>query len=120
MSKSYSIIPISGFYKYAIRIEMNILCSVLLVILGIVGLIVGGAAFGDIGIASIIGGSAALLSGIWGQRHVACLGPEPVERSLGQRLVPALAGGHPLPRSRLGEGVQQRPRRCAARQPAPA
>ena len=45
--------------------------------------------------------------------HVARLGPEPVERPLGQRFVPALAWEHPFPGSRCGEAVQQRPRRLA-------
>ena len=38
--------------------------AILLILLGTIGLIVAGAAFGDIGVAAGIGGGAALLSGI--------------------------------------------------------
>ena len=45
--------------------------------------------------------------------HVARLGPEPVERPIGQRFVPDLAREHPFPGSLVGEIIQQRPRRFA-------
>lgn len=38
--------------------------GILLIILGVLGLIMGAAMFGDIGIACIVGGLSALLSGI--------------------------------------------------------
>lgn len=38
--------------------------SILLILLGVVGIILGGMMFGDIGIACIVGALAALLSGI--------------------------------------------------------
>lgn len=38
--------------------------GILLIILGVVGIVMGGMMFGDIGIACIIGALAALLSGI--------------------------------------------------------
>lgn len=43
---------------------MIVVLSLLLMLLGICGLVVAGAAFGDIGLAAGIGGGAALLSGI--------------------------------------------------------
>ena len=42
---------------------MVTILSILLIVLGVLGLIVAGAAFGDIGIAAGIGSLAALLSG---------------------------------------------------------
>ncbi len=38
--------------------------GILLIILGVIGLLLGGMMFGDIGIACIVGALAALLSGI--------------------------------------------------------
>ncbi len=38
--------------------------SILLILLGIIGIAAGSVAFGDIGIACMIGGAGALLSGI--------------------------------------------------------
>ena len=38
--------------------------AILLMVLGVVGILLGGAMFGDIGVAAIIGGGAALLSGL--------------------------------------------------------
>ena len=43
--------------------------SILLIVVGVLGVIMGGAMFGDIGIAAVIGAAAALLSriGFWQQ-----------------------------------------------------
>ncbi len=38
--------------------------AILLIILGVLGLVLGGMMFGDIGIACMVGAGAALLSGI--------------------------------------------------------
>lgn len=38
--------------------------GILLIILGIIGIVMGGMMFGDIGIACIVGAMSALLSGI--------------------------------------------------------
>ena len=38
--------------------------GILLIILGVIGIVIGGMMFGDIGVACIVGALAALLSGI--------------------------------------------------------
>ena len=45
--------------------------------------------------------------------RIACLPPEPVEFVLGQRPVSTVAGKYSLPGSRIGEAIQQLPRRLA-------